>query len=198
MFKKISYTTCANTYKHFHKITSAETKERNLGFTCHCFCEQGLTGARRSNQQNALGDPATQFLEFLRLAQELDDLLQLFLGLVDAGHVGEAERVFAFLQIDRPNFTHNAANTSEFNRAEVNAYLQANEAPRLKPNFPEALEYLGEAYVIQGKYDLAKDQLATIAEIAEIIRQLDDYQTTIASAVISPSSQKRRSGQRAA
>src|SRR5271156_7157086 len=32
----------------------------------------------------------------------------------------------------------------------------------LDPSYPQVREYLGEAYVIEGKYDLAKDQLATI------------------------------------
>jgi Flp pilus assembly protein TadD len=35
----------------------------------------------------------------------------------------------------------------------------------LDPNYPQVREYLGEAYVIQGKFDLAKDQLATIEKI---------------------------------
>jgi Flp pilus assembly protein TadD len=32
----------------------------------------------------------------------------------------------------------------------------------LDPNYPQVREYLGEAYVIEGKFDLAKDQLAAI------------------------------------
>ncbi len=35
----------------------------------------------------------------------------------------------------------------------------------LDPNYPQVREYLGEAYVIQGKYDLAKEQLATIEKL---------------------------------
>ena len=35
----------------------------------------------------------------------------------------------------------------------------------LDPAYPQVREYLGEAYVIEGKYDLAKDQLATIEKI---------------------------------
>jgi tetratricopeptide (TPR) repeat protein len=36
------------------------------------------------------------------------------------------------------------------------------KAVALDPSYPQVREYLGEAYVIEGKYDLAKDQLATI------------------------------------
>ena len=35
----------------------------------------------------------------------------------------------------------------------------------LDPVYPQVREYLGEAYVIEGKFDLAKDQLATIEKI---------------------------------
>jgi tetratricopeptide (TPR) repeat protein len=35
----------------------------------------------------------------------------------------------------------------------------------LDPNYAQVREYLGEAYVIQGKFDLAKSQLATIKTI---------------------------------
>ena len=35
----------------------------------------------------------------------------------------------------------------------------------IDPNYPQVREYLGEAYVIQGKFDLAKDQLATIEKL---------------------------------
>jgi tetratricopeptide (TPR) repeat protein len=35
----------------------------------------------------------------------------------------------------------------------------------LDPNYSQVREYLGEAYVIQGKFDLAKDQLATIEKL---------------------------------
>ena len=35
----------------------------------------------------------------------------------------------------------------------------------LDPNYGQVREYLGEAYVIQGKFDLAKDQLAVIEKL---------------------------------
>ena len=35
----------------------------------------------------------------------------------------------------------------------------------LDPGYPQVREYLGEAYVIEGKFDLAKDQLAAIRKI---------------------------------
>ena len=53
----------------------------------------------------------------------------------------------------------------------------------LDPNYPQVREYLGEAYVIEGKFDLAKDQLAKIEKICgskeceyydELAKALDD------------------------
>ena len=37
----------------------------------------------------------------------------------------------------------------------------------LDPNRPQVREYLGEAYVIEGKYDLAKEQLSTIEKLLQ-------------------------------
>ena len=44
----------------------------------------------------------------------------------------------------------------------ITYYLQS---VALDPEYPQVREYLGEAYVIEGKYDLAKDQLATIGKL---------------------------------
>ena len=53
----------------------------------------------------------------------------------------------------------------------------------LDPAYPQVREYLGEAYVIEGKFDLARDQLATIEKICgskeceyygELAKALDD------------------------
>src|ERR1700722_7278735 len=53
----------------------------------------------------------------------------------------------------------------------------------LDPNYPQVREYLGEAYVIEGKFDLAKEQLATIEKLcgskdceyySDLAKALDD------------------------
>ena len=43
--------------------------------------------------------------------------------------------------------------------------LDISKSVALDPNYPQVREYLGEAYVIKGKYDLAKEQLSTIEKI---------------------------------
>ena len=45
----------------------------------------------RSDEQHALGDAAAEALELLGFAEELDDLLELFLGFVYAGDVLEGD-----------------------------------------------------------------------------------------------------------
>ena len=35
----------------------------------------------------------------------------------------------------------------------------------IDPSYPQVREYLGEAYIVEGKYDLAKEQLATIERL---------------------------------
>ncbi len=44
----------------------------------------------------------------------------------------------------------------------ISYYLKSVE---LDPNYPQVREYLGEAYIVEGKYDLAKDQLAAIEKL---------------------------------
>ena len=51
--------------------------------------EQGLAGARRADKQRALGQLGAYLGVFLRVVQEVDDLLERLLGLVLTGHVGK-------------------------------------------------------------------------------------------------------------
>ena len=64
-------------------------EERNVRLARNRAGQQGLARARRADQQNSLGNPPAQLLKLLRLAEELDNLLQLFLGLLDARDVLE-------------------------------------------------------------------------------------------------------------
>ena len=54
--------------------------------------QQRLAGAGRAVQQDALGHRGAELAEALRVAQEVDDLLQLGLGLVGAGDLVPADR----------------------------------------------------------------------------------------------------------
>ena len=53
--------------------------------------KQRLAGARRADQQHALGNAAAEHLILLRRLQELDDFAEFFDGFVDAGDVFERD-----------------------------------------------------------------------------------------------------------
>jgi tetratricopeptide (TPR) repeat protein len=94
------------------------------------------------------------------------DLTEYAYSLAKADRYQEAIDVLDML--DNPN-TPRALNyrgyaTRKLGRTDegIGYYLKS---VALDPNYSQVREYLGEAYVIQGKYDLAKDQLATIERL---------------------------------
>ena len=94
------------------------------------------------------------------------DLTEYAYSLAKADRYQEAIDVLDIL--DNPN-TPRALNyrgyaTRKLGRTDegIGYYLKS---VALDPTYPQVREYLGEAYVIQGKYDLAKDQLATIEKL---------------------------------
>ncbi|HTZ68739.1 MAG TPA: hypothetical protein VMB83_14995 [Roseiarcus sp.] len=94
------------------------------------------------------------------------DLTEYAYALAKAERFQEAIDVLDLL--DNPN-TPRALNyrgyaTRKLGRTDegIGYYLKSVD---LDPNYPQVREYLGEAYVIQGKFGLAKDQLATIEKL---------------------------------
>ena len=100
LLEQVAHAAGAHAHEHLHEIRTGDREERNIRFARDGARQQRLAGARRADQQNALGNPAAQLLELLRLAQELDDLLQLFLGFFHARHV--LERDFLLLRGMQP------------------------------------------------------------------------------------------------
>ena len=91
LLEEVADAACADADEHLNKVRTGDGEERHVGFAGHGAGQQGLAGSRRSDEQHALGNAAAELLELLRLAQVLDDLLQLFLGLVHAGHILEGD-----------------------------------------------------------------------------------------------------------
>ena len=91
LLEEVANAACANADEHLHEVRAGDGEEGHVGFAGNCAGEQRLAGSRRSDEQDALGNAAAELLELLRLAKELDDLLQLFLGFVDAGHILERD-----------------------------------------------------------------------------------------------------------
>ncbi len=81
----------ADADEHLDEVGARDGEERHVGLAGDGAGQQRLAGARRADQQAALGNLAAQPLELLRVLQEVDDLLELGLGLVDARDVLEGD-----------------------------------------------------------------------------------------------------------
>ena len=81
----------ADANEHFHEIRSRDREEGNARLAGDGLGRQRLAGARRADEQHAARDLPAEALELLRVAQEFHDLLQILLGLLDAGDVREGD-----------------------------------------------------------------------------------------------------------
>ena len=81
----------ADADEHFDEVGTRNGEERHVGFARDRARDQRLAGAGRADQQHAARNPSAEALEFAGIAQELDDLLQVLLGLVDARDVLERD-----------------------------------------------------------------------------------------------------------
>jgi len=91
--KQVPHARGADADEKLDEIGSRDGEEGDVGLAGDGLGQQGFSRARRADEQDALGDFAAQALELLGLLEELDDLLQLVLGLLDAGDVLEGELV---------------------------------------------------------------------------------------------------------
>ncbi len=91
LLEHVAHAGGADADEHLDEVGARNGEERHVGFAGDGARQQGLTGARRADQQTSFGDLAAQPLELLRVLQEVDDLLELGLGLVDAGDVLEGD-----------------------------------------------------------------------------------------------------------
>src|SRR6266404_2598767 len=104
LLKHVAHPRSAHADEHLHEIRAADREERHIGFTSDGACEQRLAGSRRTHKQNALRNPAAEFLKLLRVPQKLDQLLHFILGFLDAGHVLERDLVLVARQHPRLRF----------------------------------------------------------------------------------------------
>ncbi len=91
LFEHVTHTRGADADEHFDEVRTRDGEERHVGFAGHRARDQGLAGAGRADQQHAARNPSAQPLIFAGVAQEFDDLLQVLLGLVDAGDILEGD-----------------------------------------------------------------------------------------------------------
>src|SRR5207245_5390624 len=91
LLEEIAHARGAHADEHLDEVGAGDRKKGDIGLARHGARQQRLAGARRADQQDALGDLAAQFLELPRVFQELDDLLQLDLGFLDPGDILEGD-----------------------------------------------------------------------------------------------------------
>ena len=95
---------------HLDEVRSAREQERHPGLARDRARQQRFAGPGGADQQDALRNAAADRGEPIRLPQEIDDLLDLVLGLVHAGHVLERHHVGGAIreagaQADRRNLS---------------------------------------------------------------------------------------------
>ena len=91
LHEQVAHSRGAHANEHLDEIRARDRKERHSRLAGDRAGEQRLAGARRPDQQHALGNPSAQAREALGVLEELDYLLELVLGLVDTGDVGESD-----------------------------------------------------------------------------------------------------------
>lgn len=65
LVEQVAHTRRADADEHFDKVTAAYAEKRHVRLACDRFCKQRLTGARRTNEQNALGNSRADIDELL-------------------------------------------------------------------------------------------------------------------------------------
>ena len=87
--EEVTHAAGANTHEHLHELRGADAQEGHACLTGDRPRQQSLAGARRANQQHALGDMRAKALVLRRIAQEIDLLTQFGLGRLHAGNIRE-------------------------------------------------------------------------------------------------------------
>ena len=91
LFEHVAHAAGADADEHLDEIRAGDGEERHIRLAGDGSGQQRLTGTRRADQQTALGDLAAEALELLWVLEELDDFLELGLGLVDARDIVEGD-----------------------------------------------------------------------------------------------------------
>ena len=91
LLKEVAHAAGAHAHEHLHKVRTGDGEERHIGLTGHGLGQQRFAGTGRAHQQGALGELGADGGVFLRIVEEVDDLLQRFLCLVLTGHILEGD-----------------------------------------------------------------------------------------------------------
>ena len=89
LVEEVAHAAGADADEHLDELRGRQPEEGHLGLAGHGPGQQRLAGAGLAREQHAARDAGARACGSARDAQEVDDLGELGLGLVDAGHVGE-------------------------------------------------------------------------------------------------------------
>jgi hypothetical protein len=104
LLEHIAHAARADADEHLDEVGARNGEERHVGFARDRARDQRFTGARRADQQHAARNASAKPLELAGITQELDDLLQILLGLVDAGDILERHAAMRLGQHFRTRF----------------------------------------------------------------------------------------------
>ena len=93
LLKHVAHTAGADTDEHFDEIRSRDREKRHVSFTSNGTSQEGFSGSRSTDHQNAFRNATTEFLELTRITKEFDDFLKLFFCLLDACDVFERDLI---------------------------------------------------------------------------------------------------------
>ena len=91
--EQIAHLGRAHADEHLDEFRSGHGEEGYTRLARYGLGKHRLAGSRRADQQNAFGHLSPDLAVFLRILQILDDLLEVFLRLVHAFHIAEANTV---------------------------------------------------------------------------------------------------------
>ena len=89
LLEQLAHARSSEADEHLHELRARHEEERHVRLSGDRARQQGLAAPGGSEQEDALRDPAAQALILLGVLQEIDDLAELFLGLVDPRDVVE-------------------------------------------------------------------------------------------------------------
>src|SRR5205085_3557959 len=98
LLEHVAHARGADADEHLDKVGARDGEERHIRFTGDRAREQRLSSPRWANEKHAARNAAAEALEFSGIAQELDDLLQILLGLINARDVFERDAAMRFGQ----------------------------------------------------------------------------------------------------
>ena len=102
LLEHLAHPARADTDEHLDEFRTGCGKEWHIGLAGQCPCQQRLAGAGWPHQQHAMRHRGPHLLETIRIAQKLDQLRHLALGLVLARDIGEGDLALRFRRFGRP------------------------------------------------------------------------------------------------